>query len=78
MKTDTQIRNEGITALFDRLGLAEATRFITSIQREGFDYTQWRQNLFEGKTVDQIAGLATGAKKLPYPRLTGNKTEPSE
>jgi len=78
MKTDTQIRNEGITALFDRLGLAEATRFITLIQREGFDYTQWRQNLFEGKRVDQIADLATGAKKTPAPPPTGNKTQPSE
>jgi len=58
MKTDTQIRSEGMTALIDRLGPAEATRFMTLIQREGFDYTLWRQNLLEGKTADQIADLA--------------------
>lgn len=63
MKTDTQIRNEGMMALIERLGPAEATRFMTLIQREGFDYTQWRQNLFEGKTVDQIADLAHTGKK---------------
>jgi hypothetical protein len=52
-----------MTALLDRLGPAEATRFMTLVQREGFDYTNWRQNLFEGKTVDQIADMARGPKK---------------
>ena len=60
MKTDAQIRSEGMMALLDRLGPAEATRFMTLVQREGFDYTNWRQNLFEGQTVDQIADLAHG------------------
>jgi hypothetical protein len=63
MKTDAQIRSEGMMALFDRLGPAEATRFMTLVQREGFDYTNWRQNLFEDKTVDQIADIAHGVKK---------------
>jgi hypothetical protein len=58
MKTDAEIRIEGMAALIGRLGLAEATRFVGLIQREGFDYTQWRQNLFDGMTVDQIADLA--------------------
>jgi hypothetical protein len=35
---------------------------IALIQREGFDYTRWRQNLFAGKTVDQIADLAAEKK----------------
>jgi len=63
MKTDTQIRSEGMLALIDRLGPAEATRFMTLVQREGFDYTRWRQDLFEGKTVDQIADMARQEKK---------------
>ncbi len=63
MKTDTQIRSEGMMALIDRLGPAEATRFMTLVQREGFDYTKWRQGLFEGKGVDQIADLGTEKKR---------------
>jgi len=63
MKTDTQIRAEGMMALLDRLGPAEATRFMTLVQRDGFDYTHWRQNLFEGKTVDEIADIAHAKKK---------------
>ena len=58
MKTDAEIRVEGMAALVARLGLAEAIRFVSLIKREGFDYTQWRQNLFEGMTVDEIADLA--------------------
>ena len=63
MKTDTQIRSEGMMALIDRLGPVEATRFMTLVQREGFDYTRWREDLFEGKTVDQIADMARREKK---------------
>jgi hypothetical protein len=63
MKTDTQIRSEGMMALIDRLGPVEATRFMTLVQREGFDYTRWRQDLFEGKTVDQIADMARRGKE---------------
>jgi hypothetical protein len=63
MKTDAQIRSEGMMALLDRLGPAEAARFMTLIQRAAFDYTTWRQNLFKGKTVDQIADMARGEKK---------------
>ncbi len=63
MKTDIQIRSEGMMALINQLGPAEATRFMTLIQREGFDYTLWRQDLFEGKTVDQIADMARPEKQ---------------
>ena len=63
MKTDTQIRSEGMTALIDKLGPAEATRFMTLVQREGFDYTNWRQELFEGKTVDEIADMKPAGNK---------------
>jgi hypothetical protein len=63
VRTDTQIRSEGMMALIERLGPAEATRFMTLIQREGFDYTRWRQDLFEGRTVDQIAEVAHEEKK---------------
>jgi hypothetical protein len=62
MKTDAQIRSEGMMALLDRLGPAEVTRFMTLVQREGFDYTKWRQDLFQGKTVDQIADMAREKK----------------
>jgi len=58
MKTDTEIRTEGVSLLFEYMGNIEAERFISLIQRERFDYTKWRKRLFEGKTVREISAEA--------------------
>jgi hypothetical protein len=47
MKTDTVLRTDGMRVLTEHLGIIEAERFIAIIQREPFDYTAWRQNLFK-------------------------------
>jgi len=44
--------------LTQHLGLVEAERFITLIQREKLDYTQWRQNLFTGLSGKEISRQA--------------------
>lgn len=54
MRSDTLIRQEGMKALRDRLGLVEAEKFITLLRREPFDYTEWRKTLWEDKTVDDL------------------------
>ena len=36
------------------MGVVEAEKFISIINREKLDYTKWRQNLFEGMTLDEI------------------------
>ena len=59
MMTDTEIKVKGMKALSNDLGLVEAERFVTLIQRERFDYTKWRQDLFQGMSGDQISQLAT-------------------
>lgn len=59
MMTDTEIKIKGMKVLSNELGLVEAERFITLIQRDRFDYTKWRQDLFEGMSGDQISKLAT-------------------
>ena len=58
MKTDTLIRNEGMEALANSLGLVDAERFIVLMNKEPFDYTRWRENLFEGMTVEEISTRA--------------------
>ena len=49
MRTDTELRCDGMKALAQLLGIVEAERFVALIQREPFDYTEWRQGLFEGR-----------------------------
>jgi hypothetical protein len=58
MMTDTEIRVKGVKALADSLGSVEAERFISLILREPFDYTVWRQDLFNEKSVDEISAAA--------------------
>jgi len=52
MKTNTVLRDRGMRVLAEQLGLVEAERFIALIRREPFDYTEWRQGLFEDVPLD--------------------------
>ena len=60
MKTDTDIRSEGIRALMQALGTVEAERFIALINREQFDYTEWRKSQWR----ETVESLATRARTL--------------
>jgi hypothetical protein len=58
MKVDAEIKVLGFEILTQHLGLVEAERFVTLIQREKFDYTRWRQNLFAGLSGEEISRQA--------------------
>ena len=52
MQNSTVLKDKGMRVLAEELGLVEAERFIALIRREPFDYTKWRQELFEGVELD--------------------------
>lgn len=54
MRTDSIIMYEGMQALREKLDIVEAEKFISLILRENFDYTEWQQDLWKDKTVDEI------------------------
>jgi len=58
MRTDTEIKMAGYELLSNNLGMVEAERFIALIQREKFDYTKWRENLFKGLSGEEISKRA--------------------
>ena len=58
MITDTEIKVKGVEILAQYMGDVEMERFIALIQREPFDYTQWRQNLDMGETIEEISRKA--------------------
>ncbi|GHU80092.1 hypothetical protein FACS1894191_4490 [Clostridia bacterium] len=58
MYTETVLRNEGMKILINSLGKVEAERFITLMNREPFDYTQWQKNLFSDMSVRELSNLA--------------------
>ncbi len=63
MITDTEIRLKGIQVLAEHLGDVEAERFIALIQREPFDYTEWRQGLDEDLSIEAISEKAMQSRK---------------
>lgn len=56
--TDTEIKVKGLEVLTRYMGLVEAEKFVSLIQREPFDYTKWRASLFEGMTGEEISKKA--------------------
>ena len=63
MMTNTEIKVKGLRILTEALGLVEAERFIALIQQEPFDYTKWRDGLFEDLTVEEISQKAMELRK---------------
>ena len=54
MRTDTILRCDGMRILAQHLGIVEAERFVAIIQREPFDYTEWRQHLFDDVPLENF------------------------
>ena len=54
MRTDTVFRCDGMIILAQHLGIVEAERFVAIIQREPFDNTEWRQNLFDNVPLESF------------------------
>ena len=58
MRTDTLIKHDGFKAIFEKLDIVEAERFIALMRRENFDYTEWRKNLWENLTIEELSSKA--------------------
>ena len=54
MDNTMEIMNKGINCLLQQLGVVETEKFISIINREKFDYTKWRENLFGNMTLEEI------------------------
>ena len=63
MRTDSEIKMSGFEILSHNLGVIETERFIALIQREKFDYTKWRENLFKGLSGEEISRRAMEFQK---------------
>jgi hypothetical protein len=58
MYNETVLRNKGMQILRNNLGNVEAERFISLMNREPFDYTEWQRDLFDGMGVKELSRLA--------------------
>jgi len=67
MKTDTEIRTDGLRALIEALGPVEAERFVALMLREPFDYTKRQRDLWPGKTVGELSTEAMKRRQCNLP-----------
>lgn len=63
MISDTEIKIKAFEILTKHLGLVETEKFISLIQQDRFDYTEWRSNLFEGLSGEEISKQAMEYQK---------------
>ena len=47
--SDNELTMRGMNLLKNEFGPVDAERFVYVMTRDGFDYTEWQKNLFEGK-----------------------------
>lgn len=64
MITDTEIKTRGLEILSQYLGNVEAERFIALIQREPFDYTEWRRQLDQDLSIRELSDRAMTSRNL--------------
>jgi hypothetical protein len=58
MKSDAIILNEAMAALGTRLNPVEIEKFIVLVNRNGFDYQQWRTRLWQEETLESLSRKA--------------------
>jgi len=57
--TDSILKSTAVKILIDNLGIINTERFITLINRESFNYTEWRrENLPDDISVEELSRQA--------------------
>ena len=52
MRTETEIKVDGMKVLINALGAVGAEQFVSAVMREGLDYTAWRTAGLPDATLD--------------------------
>ncbi len=63
MLTDTELKTKALEILLRELGLTETERFVSLLQRDSFDYTEWRRSLWQNKSVEHLNNEAMAFRK---------------
>ncbi len=56
--TETQLRVEAMKLLNQGLGPVDTERFISLLSKDRFDYTEWREHLWDKVSVDDLWTMA--------------------
>ncbi|RLC18433.1 MAG: hypothetical protein DRI57_08440 [Deltaproteobacteria bacterium] len=58
MRADTEITYDAYNILASAMDIHEVERFIMLIKRDNFDYTEWRKDLWEDLSLEEITRRA--------------------
>ena len=58
IKSENALRIAGMKLLIEGFGAVNAERFIHCVKSDHFDYTEWQQDLWKGKTIEEIHDAA--------------------
>jgi len=64
MRNDREVCLSGIQVLVQSLGAVDAERFVALINRERFDYTEWRKTQWPDETVASLAAKARALRAV--------------
>ena len=53
-RSETALRQAGFVALIERLGYADAIRFLVQINPGQGDYLEWQDRIFADANVDEL------------------------
>ena len=67
MRTEAEIRLNGVKALVQALGAVDAERFVALMNRERFDYTEWRKTQWQDETIESLATKARSLRAAKAP-----------
>ena len=70
MLTDEELKVQGVRALIDVLGEAQAARFISLLTRAPFDYTKWQASVWPDVGVEDLSRAAMLARGKREPGTT--------
>ncbi|MCL2197770.1 MAG: hypothetical protein FWB80_02500 [Defluviitaleaceae bacterium] len=56
--TDAVLKQSVLKHFIDSFGHVQTERFISLINKEPFDYTEWQRDLFEGMTIEELSSNA--------------------
>ena len=57
--SENALRMAGMKLLIEGLGTVNAERFIHCVKADRFDYTEWQQDLWKDKSIEEIHDSAT-------------------
>ena len=64
--TDAALKATAMEILVKELGVVATEKFISLILKEPFDYTEWRKDLFEDMSIEELNDRAMGHWNAKY------------